>query len=128
MKRNTFEINSPAYKRNPYPTLAQMIEQGPIVKIKYPLIGSFLAVTSYEGVSEMLRDRETFVRDPRTAGLKKGANVPWWIPRSMRAIAESMIIRDEPDHRRLRSLVEQAFVRRSIEQLRRDLKPLPRRC
>ncbi len=118
MKRSTFDITSPRYKQNPYPTLARMIEQGPIVKIKYPLVGSFLAVTTYDGVNELLRDRETFVRDPRTAGLKRGANLPWWFPRSMRAMADSMITLDEPDHRRLRGLVEQAFVRRNIEQLR----------
>ncbi len=118
MKPKTFEIASQEYKRNPYPTLAEMLEHGPIVTIKYPFIGKFLAVTNYEAVNDLLRDRETFVRDPRTAGLKKGANLPWWLPRSMSMAAESMIIRDEPDHRRLRGLVEQAFLRRSVEQLR----------
>lgn len=118
MKPGYLDISSQAYKRNPYPTLAKSIRQGPVVKIKYPLIGSFWAATTYEAVNELLRDRETFVRDPRSAGLKKGANLPWWFPRSMRRMTEGMINRDEPDHRRLRSLVEQAFLRRHIEQLR----------
>lgn len=118
MKRQAFDIISQEYKRNPYPTLARMLEQGPVVKIKYPFIGSFWAVTNYDAVNELLRDRHTFVRDPRTAGLKKGANLPWWFPRFRMAMTEGMILRDEPDHRRLRSLVEQAFVRRNIEQLR----------
>ena len=118
MKPRTFEISSQDYKRNPYPVLAEMLEHGPIVQLKYPFIGTFLAVTNYEAVNDLLRDRETFVRDPRSAGLKKGANLPWWLPRSMRLAADSMITRDEPDHRRLRGLVEQAFLRRSVEQLR----------
>jgi cytochrome P450 len=118
MKPRTFEISSQDYKRNPYPILAEMLENGPIIQLKYPFIGTFLAVTNYEAVNDLLRDRETFVRDPRTAGLKKGANLPWWLPRSMRLAADSMITRDEPDHRRLRGLVEQAFLRRSVEQLR----------
>lgn len=118
MKWQAFDIASQDYKRNPYPTLTQMLEQGPVVKIRYPFIGSFWAVTTYDAVNELLRDRHTFVRDPRTAGLKKGANLPWWFPRSMKAMTEGMILRDEPDHRRLRGLVEQAFVRRNIEQLR----------
>jgi len=118
MKTQTFDIASQEYKRSPYSTLAKMIEYGPLVKIKLPFFGPFWAATTYDAVNELLRDRQTFVRDPRTAGLTRGANLPWWFPRSMRAMAETMIIRDEPDHRRLRSLVEQAFVRRNIDQLR----------
>jgi cytochrome P450 len=118
MEAHVFDISSPQYKRNPYPILAQMIEQGPLVKMKYPFMGRYWAVTHYDAVNELLRDHKTFVRDPRTAGLKKGANLPWWMPRSMISMSQSMIIRDEPDHRRLRGLVEQAFVRRSVEQLR----------
>lgn len=113
-----FEISSQSYKRNPYPSLARMIEQGPVVRIKLPIYGSFWAAVTYDAANELLRDRDTFVRDPVTAGLKKGSNLPWWVPRSMTAMAQSMINRDEPDHRRLRGLVEQAFVRRNIEQLR----------
>jgi cytochrome P450 len=118
MKPPAFQILSQEYKRNPYPTLSRMLEQGPVVRIVYPFIGSFWAVTPYDAVNELLRDHRTFVRDARTAGLKKGANLPWWFPRFLRGTTEGMILRDEPDHRRLRSLVEQAFVRRNIDQLR----------
>jgi cytochrome P450 len=118
MKTHPFDIGSPDYQRNPYPTLARMIEQGPVVKFRLPLIGPMWAVTTYDAVNDLLRDHATFVRDPRTAGLKKGANLPWWFPSSMRTMTETMITRDEPDHRRLRGLVEQAFVRRSVDELR----------
>lgn len=118
MKSESFDITSQEYKRNPYPTLARMIACGPVLKVRLPLLGKFWAVTTYDAVNELLRDRETFVRDPRTAGLKKGSNLPWWFPRSMRMMTETMVTRDEPDHRRLRGLVEQAFVRRSIDDLR----------
>jgi cytochrome P450 len=118
MKTAVFDISSQEYKRNPYPTLAAMIEQGPLIRMKYPLIGRFWAVTHYDAVNELLRDHTTFVRDPRTVGMKKGSNMPWFFPRSFAPMTQSMIIQDEPDHRRLRSLVEQAFARRNIEQLR----------
>ncbi len=113
-----FDLRSQDYKRNPYPTLAGLLAAGPVVNVKYPIIGRLWTATSYEAVNELLRDHQTFVRDPRTAGLKKGANLPWWVPRSMRVMAETMLTRDEPDHRRLRGLVEQAFLRSSIQQLR----------
>lgn len=118
MRPRTFNLRSQDYKRNPYPALARLLAEGPLVKIKYPIFGGIWTATSYEAVNELLRDRQTFVRDPRSAGLKTGANLPWWIPRSVRSMATTMINRDEPDHRRLRGLVEQAFLRASIEQLR----------
>lgn len=118
MKPPVWDIVSQEYKRNPYPTLAAMIAAGPVTTIRFPLLGSIKAAVTYDAVQELLRDRETFVREPRSAGLKKEANLPWWLPRSMRTMAEGMINRDEPDHRRLRSLVEQAFVRRNLDHLR----------
>jgi cytochrome P450 len=95
-----------------------MLEAGPVLRAKYPFVGQVWMAVTYDAVNELLRDRETFVRDARSAGLKKGANLPWWVPRWMKGMAEGMISRDEPDHRRLRGLVEQAFVRRNVEQLR----------
>ncbi|HVX62680.1 MAG TPA: cytochrome P450 [Pirellulales bacterium] len=113
-----FDIRSQEFKRNPYPALAQMVEQGPLVKVKYPFIGDMWMTTTYEACNELLRDGRNFVRDARSAGLKKGANLPWWMPRSFKAMAVGMINRDPPDHRRLRGLVEQAFLRRSVDSLR----------
>ena len=42
----------------------------------------------------------------------------WWVPRSLRALAENMLVHDDPDHRRLRKLVDQAFNRQRVEGLR----------
>jgi cytochrome P450 len=118
MKGTSFDLRSPEFKRNPYPTLAKMIAQGPLLRVKYPFIGPVWMTTTYEACNELLRDRQNFVRDARSAGLKKGENLPWWMPPSFKAMAVGMINRDEPDHRRLRNLVEQAFLRRNIEGLR----------
>ena len=40
------------------------------------------------------------------------------MPRTVRVVSEHMLTRDNPDHRRLRRLVKQAFSRRSVENLR----------
>lgn len=118
MNVRPFDIGSQDFKRNPYATLAAMVEQGPLVKIKYPFVGPMWMTTTYEACNELLRDRQNFVRDARSAGLKKGANLPWWMPRSFKAMTVAMINRDPPDHRRLRGLVEEAFLRRNIDDLR----------
>ena len=38
----------------------------------------------------------------------------WWMPRSFRALANNMLTTDEPDHTRLRSIVDEAFRRRAV--------------
>ncbi len=60
-----FDVRSQEFKRNPYPALAQMVEQGPLVKIKYPFIGPMWMTTTYEACNELLRDGRNFVRDAR---------------------------------------------------------------
>ncbi|SIO60584.1 hypothetical protein/cytochrome P450 PksS [Singulisphaera sp. GP187] len=118
MLSRTFDLNSQSYKQNPYPTLARMVAEGPVVRVRFPWLGKLWMVTRYEAASELLRDRERFVREPRSAGMPQRSNLPWWFPRSMQPMAEVMINRDEPDHRRLRGLVDQAFLRHGVEQLR----------
>jgi cytochrome P450 len=124
MQLQKVDLQSQAYKRDPYPTLARLIEQGPLVRIRFPLVGKLLVATTYEAVNELLRDRHTFVREPRSAGMPARSNLPWWFPRFLQPLAEVMINRDEPDHRRLRTLVEQAFLRQSIDRMRPRLESL----
>ena len=42
----------------------------------------------------------------------------WWMPRMLLVLTRNMLGRDEPDHRRLRTLVEDAFLRRSVDEMR----------
>jgi cytochrome P450 len=118
MEVQDFDLYSQAYKRNPYPTLSAMLAQSPVVRVRFPMFGKVWMATTYEAVNELLRERQTFVREAQSAGISQRASLPWWVPRSMLPMVGSMINRDEPAHRRLRGLVEQAFVRRSIEHLR----------
>ncbi|MHC5539236.1 cytochrome P450 family protein, partial [Singulisphaera rosea] len=101
-----FDLYSQSYKRNPYPTLAAMLAEAPVVRVRFPLFGKIWMATTYEAVNELLRDRHTFVREAQSAGLSQRASLPWWVPRSLLPMVGSMINRDEPAHRRLRGLVE----------------------
>ena len=44
----------------------------------------------------------------------KVAGLRWWMPGSIRTLAVSMLTMDEPDHTRLRSIVDEAFRRRAV--------------
>jgi len=75
-------------------------------------------------VNDLLRDHHRFVQSPATAGNRLVGGIFRWLPRGLRPLTTNMLVRDEPDHRRLRSLVEQAFLRHSVETLRPRLEAL----
>lgn len=112
------DLSSAEFKENPFPTLAQLRASGPLVRTRIPFFGKIWLATTYEAVTLLLRDHGQFVQNPATAGNRLMGGIFRWLPRSVRPIASNMLLRDPPDHRRLRCLVDQAFLRQSIEALR----------
>jgi cytochrome P450 len=119
-----FDLSSQAFKQDPFPTLARMRELGPVIRARVPLFGAVWLATTYPAVNELLRDHERFVQNPTAAGNRWLATLVRWLPRTLKPLATNMLLRDPPDHRRLRGLVDQAFARQSIEALRPRLEAL----
>jgi len=71
-----------------------------------------------------VKDNETFVQEGRHAGKSGFAGMQWWMPRSFQLVANNMLMRDEPDHRRLRKLVDRAFARRDVQAMRGSIEKL----
>lgn len=95
-----------------------MRAEGPVIRIRFPILGKVWMATTYEAVNDLLRDHQRFVQNPAAAGNRWMGSVVRWLPGSLRPLATNMLLRDQPDHRRLRALVEQAFQRHSVEALR----------
>ncbi len=112
-----FDITSSQFKRDPHPTLQRLREAGPVVRVRLPIVGKLCLATTYEAVQEVLRDRDHFCMESRNAGRKGHSFLPW-MPASLRVLVQNMLLKDEPDHRRLRSIVDQAFQRQSVEGMR----------
>ena len=72
-----------------------------------------MATTFRYAASLLLKDSETFTmrKNGKVAGLR------WWMPGWIRTLAVSMLTMDEPDHTRLRSIVDEAFRRRAILEM-----------
>ena len=113
-----FDIERAPFKRDPGPTLATMRAAGLVVPIKLPFIGRVWLTTTHAASSAMLKDKAAFVRESRNAGKTGIAGLKWWMPRSLRLLTENMLMKDEPDHRRLRKLVDGAFQRRDVQAMR----------
>ena len=71
--------------------------------------------TTQELATRVLKDDKTFAMrktDGSVAGLQ------WWMPGIFRALSTNMLSMDEPDHTRLRGIVDEAFRRREVIGLR----------
>jgi cytochrome P450 PksS len=103
-------FTAPDYLRDPTAKLAALRAAGPLVEVRFPIVGRTWITTTHEMTSRVLKDNKTFTmrKDGALAGLR------WWMPPSVRALAVSMLSMDEPDHSRLRGIVDEAFRRRAI--------------
>jgi cytochrome P450 len=105
-----FDFTSQDYLRDPTNGLVKLRGAGPVVEVRFPIIGRTWITTTSDLAGRVLKDDETFTmrKDGRVAGLR------WWMPGWIRTLAVSMLTMDEPDHTRLRSIVDEAFRRRAI--------------
>lgn len=108
------DFTSQEFFRNPAGAIETLRMSGPVVQVKFPIIGTVWATTTQEMAARVLKDSEIFTLrkdDGSIAGLR------WWMPGIIRAIADNMLTMDEPDHTRLRSIVDEAFRRRAIIEM-----------
>lgn len=110
-----FDILSPRFHADPFTTLDRMRAEAPVVSMRLPIIGRTRLAVTYEGCAALLKDHETFARDPANAGIKTQALILKVLPKALGLLAQNMLGHDDPEHRRLRGLVDQAFQRRTVE-------------
>jgi cytochrome P450 len=91
---------------------------GPVIRAKVPFLGSAWMTTTHASTLAMVKDNGLFVQESRHAGKTGVAGMSWWMPRALGLMADNMLMKDEPDHRRLRKLVDRAFQRRDILAMR----------
>lgn len=103
-----YDLFSPQFKANPFPTYAHMRREAPVHGHVAPDGRIIWYITCYEDVTAVLKD-------PRFS--KTPPQAPRSSPGSHRAINENMLFADPPDHTRLRALVNQAFTPRRVEAL-----------
>jgi cytochrome P450 len=113
-----FDILSPAFHANPFPELDRMRARGPVVRMRLPIVGHTWLATTHEACVDLLKDHDSFVRDPGNAGSKTQERVLKVLPRTLGLLALNMLGHDDPEHRRLRGLVDQAFQRKGIAAMK----------
>lgn len=119
-----FDLETAAFKDDPQKTYAAMRALGPILQIRAPFVGKAWVTTTHAATLAMVKDNALFVQEGRHAGKPGVAGLQWWMPRSLRLLADNMLLKDEPDHRRLRRLVDHAFARRDVQAMRGDIETI----
>ena len=105
------DFTSQDYFRNPAASLERLRNQGPVIEVSFPIVGRVWTTTTQALADRVLKDTDTFTirkENGEVAGFR------WWMPGIIRTFATNMLSMDEPDHRRLRDIVDEAFRRRAV--------------
>ena len=113
---------SQAYFRDPAAEIAKLRSAGPVVEVQFPMIGKVWTTTTQDLADRVLKDSDTFTICTGIGGV---AGLQWWMPRILRTLANHMLSMDEPDHRRLRDIVDEAFRRRAVLEMEPRILPSP---
>jgi cytochrome P450 len=108
------DFTSQEYFRNPTAEIEKLRAAGPVVEVRFPLVGTVWTTTTQDLANQVLRDSQTFTLrrdDGNVVGLQ------WWMPKIVRAIANNTLSADEPDHTRLRGVVDEAFRRQAVLEM-----------
>ena len=110
-----FDLSDRAFKANPHPVYARWRAETPVVRATLPMGGRSYLAARYDDVSALLKDTR-LVKDPANAPTEMAARLRR-IPRRMRPLVRNMLALDDPDHARLKRLVQAAFTPRRTEAL-----------
>jgi cytochrome P450 len=105
------DFASQDYFRNPAAAIERLRATGPVVEVRFPIVGRVWTPTTQALADRVLKDTDTFTirkEDGTIAGFR------WWMPGIVRTLAKHMLSMDDPDHKRLRDIVDEAFRRRAV--------------
>jgi cytochrome P450 PksS len=111
----TTDLADPVMFSNPYPRFAELRRKAPVSRAfsKQLLGGTGYMLTRHEHVL-LLHNDVRFSSDPTSQG---SSFLMRHLPRMFRLLTSSMVYKDDPDHARLRRLVNKAFTPRMVQQM-----------
>ncbi len=116
-KASAYDLFSPQFKADPFPTFARMRREAPLYAHQAPDGSTIWYISRYEEATAVLLDNEQFCKDPRNARDDTALGGASRRTAAHQRINENMLFSDPPDHTRLRSLVSQAFTPQRIQKL-----------
>lgn len=112
----SLDVTSPGFKARAHDTYAQLRERQPVCRVTAGPFGTAVLVTRYADVAAMLKDPR-LAKDPANALTPAQMTRQRRPPRMFAPLMRNMLSLDDPDHARLRRLVQAGFTPRRVEQL-----------
>jgi cytochrome P450 len=114
------QLFSPEYVRDPYPLLKQLRDYNPMFK---PDGTNMWLVTRYRYVNELLRDKR-FGHDYDRRMLETHGEQVFADNSAYRLLQQSMLLKDPPDHKRIRNLAVKAFGAAKINEMQPQIEAI----
>ncbi len=113
----TTDLGDPVMFSDPYPRYGELRRSAPVSRAfsKQLLGGTGYMLTRHEHVL-LLHNDVRFSSDP-TSTSQGSSFLMRHLPRMFRLLMSSMVYKDDPDHARLRRLVNKAFTPRMVQQM-----------
>ena len=111
------DIAAPAFKADSYATLRRLREERPVAEVRVGRRRRVWLVSRYEDAVTALK-HPLLIKDRFAMLAATGMPLGSWMPAFARPLARNMLDIDDPDHRRLRAIVQPAFNPRLIERMR----------
>ena len=117
------KLYSNDFAQNTHEYFARLRKQRPVCPARLTRFKKAYLITKYEDVVSLLRD-DRVVKNPENAKTRSGRSGNIWMPRSFRPLMRNMLNVDEPDHRRLRNLVQKVFTVQRVAKLQPRLEEI----
>ena len=117
------DLFEPVMFTDPFPIYAQLRRDAPVARVKARQLvrGTGYMLTRYEDVMLVHTDKR-FSSDPFKQG--GSAKLMRFLPRTFRLLTDSMVFKDDPDHKRLRGLVNKAFTPKMVQRMEADIEKI----
>lgn len=116
-RQKALNLGSRDFTQHKYEYYTYLREHLPVAKGRVAMLKVHL-VSRYADCMYLLKDPR-FARN--LTQINGGRRIPFPVPKSIEMLALSMIVEDDPEHRRLRNLVQKAFAPKSLAAMQGDM-------
>lgn len=114
--RIAIDISDPTFKADPFPTYARLRADTPVCRIAISPREEVVILTRYADVSALLKDQR-FAKNAVNARTPDQLRSMPRVPSFVAPLTRNILALDDPDHARLRRLVQAVFTPRRIASL-----------
>ena len=112
-KRGVLNLLDKDFRDHKFEYYAYLRDHQPVAQMRIAFM-KVVGVARYDDCLALVKDSRFGRNRARITG---GSRMPFPLPKNLALLAQSMIVEDDPEHRRLRQLVQKAFAPKSLADL-----------